>query len=253
MKTSLKLENKTALITGGTSGIGFYTAKQFISGGAKVYIVARRLDVLDRAVKELGPRAVGIQGDISKQDDLARVMKTIPSAGDKLDVLFANAGGGTFAPLGAITEAQFDKEFDINVKGTLFTVQHALPLLRDGSSIILAGSVAGSKGMPAFSVYAATKAAIRSFARGWANDLKDRKIRVNVIAPGTVPTEAYETELKLSKEQITGFSAQAASQTPAGRVGTTDDIAKAVVFLASDDSSFVNGIELAVDGGMTQI
>jgi NAD(P)-dependent dehydrogenase (short-subunit alcohol dehydrogenase family) len=249
----MKLQNKIALITGGTSGIGLQTAKRFVSEGAKVYIMGRRPAELERAIKEIGPMAVGIQGDISSQADLTRAMKTIESAGHKLDVVFANAGGGSFAPLGAISEEQFDKEFNINVKGTLFTVQKALPLLRDGASIILTGSSAANQGMPAFSVYAATKAALRSFARSWATDLKDRKIRVNTIAPGVVPTEGYETGLKLSKEQIDGFAQQMSQQIPLGRVGTTDEIAKTVAFLASEESSYINGIELVIDGGMTQV
>ena len=248
-----KLTNKTALITGGTSGIGLQTAKRFISEGAHVFIVGRRQTELDKAALELGAQATAIQGDISKLQDLDRVMAKIQESGKRLDILFANAGGGSFAPLGSISEAQFDKEFDINVKGTVFTVQKALPLLNDGSSIILAGSTAALQGMPAFSTYAATKAAIRSFARGWSTDVKDRKIRVNTIMPGLVPTEAYKTELGLSTEQIEQFTAQMSQQIPLGRAGTTDEIAKAVTFLASDDSSYVTGIELIVDGGMTQI
>jgi NAD(P)-dependent dehydrogenase (short-subunit alcohol dehydrogenase family) len=249
----MKLQNKTALITGGTSGIGLQTARRFIAEGARVYIVGRRQDVLEKALSELGPQAQGVQADISKKADLAKLARVLEQRGEKLDVLFANAGGGTFAPLGAITEEQFDKEFNINVRGTLFTVQAALPFLKDGASIVLTGSSAANQGMAAFSVYAATKAALRSFARGWATDLKERKIRVNTIAPGTVPTEAYETELKLTKEQVVAFAKQASEQIPLGRVGTTDEIAKAVLFLASEDSSYINGIELVVDGGMTQV
>jgi Dehydrogenases with different specificities (related to short-chain alcohol dehydrogenases) len=248
-----KLSGKTALVTGGTSGIGLQTAKRFVQEGAHVFIVGRRQSELDKAAKELGNQVTALQGDISNLQDLDRVMAQIQSSNKKLDILFANAGGGSFAPLGAITEAQFDKEFGINVKGTVFTVQKALPVLNDGASIILAGSSAASQGMPAFSVYAATKAAIRSLARGWSTDLKDRKIRVNTIVPGLVPTEGYQTELKLSPEQIEQFAAQASQQIPLGRAGTTDEIAKAVLFLASDDSSYVTGIELVVDGGMTQV
>jgi NAD(P)-dependent dehydrogenase (short-subunit alcohol dehydrogenase family) len=180
-------------------------------------------------------------------------MKHIETSGKRLDILFANAGGGSFAPLGSITEAQFDKEFGINVKGTLFTVQSALPLLKDGASIILTSSITAIQGAPAFSIYAATKAAIRSFARGWSTDLKDRKIRVNAILPGVVPTPGYETELGLSPQQVADFAAQASTQIPLGRPGTTDEIAKSVLFLASDDSSYITGIELVVDGGMTQV
>lgn len=249
----MKLSGKTALVTGGTSGIGLQTAKQFISEGAHVFIMGRRQSELDKAVIELGVNATAIQGDITNQKDLDRVMAKIQDHGKGLDILFANAGGGSFAALGSISEAQIDKEFGINVKGTILTVQTALPLLKEGSSIILAGSSAAAQGMPAFSVYAATKAAIRSFARGWSTDLKDRKIRVNTIVPGLIPTVAYETELGLTKEQVEGFSAQMSTQIPLGRPGTTSEIAKAVVFLASDDSSYVTGIELVVDGGMTQV
>jgi NAD(P)-dependent dehydrogenase (short-subunit alcohol dehydrogenase family) len=248
-----KLSGKTALVTGGTSGIGLQTTKRFVQAGAHVFIVGRRQSELDKAAKELGSQVTTIQGDIANLKDLDRVMAQIQSSGKKLDILFANAGGGSFAPLGAISEAQFDKEFGINVKGTVFTVQKALPILKDGASVILAGSTAALQGMPAFSVYAATKAAIRSLARGWSNDLKDRKIRVNTIMPGLVPTEGYQTELGLTPEQIDQFATQASAQIPIGRPGSTDEIAKAVLFLASDDSSYVTGIELVVDGGMTQV
>lgn len=248
-----KLSQKTALITGGTSGIGLQTVKRFISEGAHVFVMGRRQSELDKVAKEFGTKVTAIQGDISNLNDLDKAMESIKSSGKKLDILFANAGGGTFAPLGSITETQFEKEFGINVKGTVFTVQKALPLLKDGASIILTGSTAALQGMPAFSIYAATKAAIRSLARGWSTDLKDRKIRVNTIMPGVVPTPAYQSELGLSSEQIEQFSAQMSAQIPLGRVGTTDEIAKAVMFLASDESSYVTGIELVVDGGMTQV
>jgi NAD(P)-dependent dehydrogenase (short-subunit alcohol dehydrogenase family) len=248
-----KLLGKTALVTGGTSGIGLQTVRRFTAEGAYVFIVGRRQSELDKAAKEFGHQVTTIQGDISNLHDLDRVMEKIQNAGKRLDILFANAGGGTFAPLGSITETQFDKEFGINVKGTVFTVQKALPVLNDGASIILAGSTAALQGMPAFSIYAATKAAIRSLARGWSTDLKGRKIRVNTIMPGLIPTAAYQTELGLSPEQVDQFAAQMSTQIPLGRPGTTDEIAKAVVFLASDDSSYVTGIELIVDGGMTQV
>ena len=184
-------------------------------------------------------------------------ISTVCSTGSRLhkgriDILFANAGLGDLVPLGAITEAHFDKTFDVNVKGTLFTVQKALPLMPKGSSIVLNASMVSIKGMPAFSVYAASKAALRSFARTWIVDLKDRQIRVNVVSPGTVPTPGYD-QLGLTKEQMTGFIASQAAVIPLGRVGIPDEIAKAVLFLASDESSFVNGIELFVDGGMAQI
>lgn len=247
------LSGQTALVTGGTSGIGLQTVKTFVQEGAHVFIMGRRQSELDKVSAELGSNVTALQGDISNLDDLDRVVSAIQKSGKKLDILFANAGGGSFAALGSITEKQFDKEFDINVKGTVFTVQKALPVLKDGASIILTGSSAALQGMPAFSVYAATKAAIRSFARGWSTDLKDRKIRVNTIVPGLVPTPGYQSELGLSLEQIDQFAAQTSAQIPAGRPGTTDEIAKAVLFLASEQSSYVTGIELVVDGGMTQV
>lgn len=247
------LEGKVALITGGASGIGFETAKRFISEGAYVFIVGRREEELNKAVSTLGDQAASVQGDITKQADLVRVMETIERAGRKLDIVVANAGIGEFAPIGMSTEEHFDRQFDINVKGTLFTVQHALPLLRDGASVVLTGSCAGFKGMPGNAVYGATKAAIRSFARTFASDLKDRKIRVNSIAPGVVPVPSYETNFGMTKEQVDAFASQLAQQAPLGRVGTTDEIAKAIMFLASDASSYVNGIELVVDGGLTQV
>ncbi len=194
-----------------------------------------------------------MRGDVSSLSDLDRLYTTIHEKFGRLDVLFANAGGGAFVPLGEITEEHFDKYFGINVKGTLFTVQKALPLMAAGGSIVINGSMVSVKGMPGFGVYAATKAALRSFARTWAVDLKGRNIRVNVVSPGTVVTPAYKNELGMSDEQIKAFEAQAASTTPLGRAGTPDEIAKAVVFLASDDSSYVTGADLFVDGGAAQI
>lgn len=248
-----KLSGKIALVTGGSSGLGLATAKRFISEGAYVFISGRRQADLDAAVKELGPNVAGIRGDISSLADLDYLFAVIKEQKGRLDILFANAGLGEFAPLGQITEAHFDKTFGINVKGTLFTVQKALPLMPDGAAIVVNGSMVSIKGMPAFGVYAATKAALRSFARTWAVDLKDRRIRVNVVSPGTVVTPAYKSELGLSDQQIEAFTAQAAAVTPLGRAGTPDEIAKAVVFLASDDSSYINGVELFVDGGAAQI
>jgi NAD(P)-dependent dehydrogenase (short-subunit alcohol dehydrogenase family) len=192
-----------------------------------------------------------VQGDISKLDDLDRLFAVVREKKGRIDVLFANAGGGEFAPLGQITEAHFDKTFDVNVKGTVFTVQKALPLMSAGASIVINGSMVSIKGLPAFGVYAATKAALRSFARTWSVDLAQRGIRVNVVSPGTVVTPAYKT--LMTDEQIEGFTAQAAATTPLGRVGTADEIARAVVFLASEDASFVDGAELFVDGGAAQI
>ena len=247
-----KLEGKVALVTGGSSGIGLATVKRFVAEGAYVFITGRRQTELDAAVKEIGENVTGVQGDVSNLADLDRLFATIEQEQGHLDVVFANAGLGDFAPLGAITEEHFDKTFNTNVKGLLFTVQKALPLLPEGASIILNASQASTIGSPTISVYAATKAAVRSFARNWMLDLKERKIRVNAISHGVVPTPAYNL-LGLSDEQVQEFLDGEASVTPLGRVGTPDEIAKAVVFLACDDSSYVNGIELFVDGGLAQI
>ena len=248
-----KLTGKVALITGGSSGIGLATAKCFVAEGAHVFITGRRQLELDSAVKEIGDGVTGVRSDISSIADLDQLFTKIKAQKGRLDILFANAGGGAFVPLEQVTEAHFDKYFGINVKGTLFTVQKALPLMSAGSAIIITGSQASNKGIPAFGVYAATKAALRSFARTWAVDLKGRNIRVNVVSPGTVVTPAYKSELGLSDEQIEQFKAQAAATTPLGRTGTPEEIAKAVLFLASDDSSFITGTELFVDGGAAQI
>lgn len=250
-----KLQGKIALVTGGTSGIGLATAKRFIDEGAYVYITGRRQEELDAAVKELGSNVFGVQGDTANQADIDRLYATIQKQKGHLDVVFANAGGGSFAPLGTITEEHFDKIFNTNVKGLLFTVQKALPLLKDGSSIILNASIVAHTGAENFSVYSASKAAVRSFARTWTSDLKARKIRVNAVSPGVVPTPAYtkSSELGLTKEQAEQFAQQSATQIPLGRVGVADEIATAVVFLASSDSSFISGIDLVVDGGMTMV
>jgi NAD(P)-dependent dehydrogenase (short-subunit alcohol dehydrogenase family) len=252
-KMSKKLEGKIALVTGGSSGLGLATAQQFAAEGALVFITGRRKAELDKAAELIEGESVAIQGDISVMADLDRLYETIQQRAGRLDVLFANAGGGEFMPLGQITESHVDKWLGINLKGTLFTVQKALPLMHAGASIILNGSMVSIKGLPAFGVYAATKAAIRSFARTWSVDLKERRIRVNVVAPGTVVTPGYKDSLGLTDEQISEMERQAAATTPLGRAGTADEIAKAVVFLASDDSSYVNGIELFVDGGAAQI
>ncbi|WP_392535339.1 glucose 1-dehydrogenase [Nostoc sp. C117] len=247
-----KLEGKIALVTGGNSGIGLATAKQFVAEGAYVYITGRRQVELDAAVEAIGKNVTAVQSDVSNLADLDRLFATIKQEQGHLDIIFANAGVGQIAPLGAITEEHFDKTFNVNVKGLLFTVQKALPLLPEGASIILNASITSIKGTPAFSVYSATKAAVRSFARNWILDLRERKIRVNAISPGVVPTPGYD-HLGLNDQQLQEFVDSQASTIPLGRVGTPDEIAKAVVFLASDDSSFVNGIELFVDGGMAQI
>ncbi len=250
---SKRLEGRVALVTGGTSGIGLATAERFAAEGAHVFVSGRRQAELDDAVARIGEGAVGVQGDISKLDDLDRLFAVIRERAGHLDVVFANAGGGAFVPLQQVTEEHSDKYFGINVKGTLFTVQKALPLMTNGGSIVLNGSIASTKAFPAFGVYAATKAALRSFARTWAVDLKGRNIRVNVVSPGTVITPGYKNELGMSDDRIREFEAMTAATTPLGRAGTPDEIAKVVVFIASDDSSYVTGIELAVDGGAAQI
>lgn len=251
--TSNKLAGKIALVTGGNSGIGLATAQRFAAEGAYVFITGRRQESLDEAVKKIGEKNVtGVQGDVSQLADLDRLFATIKAEKGRLDIVFANAGGGTLSPLGQITEEHFDKTFNTNVKGVVFTVQKALPLLGEGASIILNASTAAIKGTPAFSIYSASKAAVRNLARSWILDLKGRNIRVNVISPGVVRTPGYDG-LGLTEEQIQGFVDVQVATIPMGRAGTTDDIAKAVSFLASDDSSFVNGVELFVDGGMTQV
>lgn len=250
---STRHAGKVALVTGGSTGIGLATAKRLAREGAAVFITGRRQAELDDAVSEIGHGARAIRGDISSAADLKRIVDTVSEKHQRIDILFANAGGGEFTPLGQITEAQFDKYFDINVKGTLLTVQSALPLMQPGSAIVITGSITSIQGVPAFGVYAATKAALRSFARTWASDLKGRDIRVNVVAPGVVVTPAYKTELKMSDEQIEAYSREVAETTPLGRVGSTDEIAKAVSFLASDDASYITGIELFVDGGRAQV
>jgi NAD(P)-dependent dehydrogenase (short-subunit alcohol dehydrogenase family) len=244
---------KIALVTGGSSGIGLATAERFAREGATVFISGRRQAELDAAVEQIGHGATAIRADVSSADDLQRMFRTVSDAHGRLDILFANAGGGEFSPLGQITEAQFDKYFDINVKGTLFTVQNALPLMRPGSAIVITGSMVSILGTPAFGVYAATKAALRSFARTWASDLKGRDIRVNVVAPGAVVTPAYKTELKMTDEQIDGYRQYVSETTPLGRVGEADEIATAVSFLASEEASYITGIEMFVDGGRAQI
>jgi NAD(P)-dependent dehydrogenase (short-subunit alcohol dehydrogenase family) len=246
-----RLEGKIAVITGGSSGIGFATAQQFVNEGAYVFIMGRGQSEVDAAVRRIAKNVSGLHGDVSNLEDLDRLYNTVKQQKDRIDVLFANAGILEFAPLGSITEFHFDKSFDINVKGLLFTVQKALPLFQDGGSIILTASVNASKGFEATSVYSATKAAIRSFARSWSVDLKHRKIRVNAISPGPIDTPMTRSMIQgESGEQLKN---KLLSTMPLGRMGNPDEIAKAVSFLASDDSSFVTGIELFVDGGQAQI
>jgi NAD(P)-dependent dehydrogenase (short-subunit alcohol dehydrogenase family) len=248
-----KLAGKIAVITGGSSGIGLATARRFVNEGAYVFITGRRKSELESAVKEIGHEVTGVQGDVSNPSDLDKLYGAVKEQKGKLDIVFANAGIGEFAPLGQITEDHFDKQFNVNVKGLLFTVQKALPLLQSGGSIVLNASIVSITGSPAFSVYSATKAAVRSFARTWCVDLKERKIRVNAISPGVVPTPGYNTSLGMTEEEVDQFVESSIGNVPLGRPGTTDEIAKAVSFLASDDSSYVNGIELFVDGGLAQI
>jgi len=247
-----KLEGKIALVTGGNGGIGLATAKRFVSEGAYVFITGRRTEELAAAVKEIGRNVTGVQGDVSKLADLDRLFAQIKREKGKLDILFANAGVAKYARLGSITEEFFDSIFNINVKGLLFTVQKALPLLPDGASIILNASIVGSKGLATNSVYSATKAAVRSFARTWTTDLKDRRIRVNAVSPGATDTPGAR-DLLASSEVGEQRKKMIATVTPLGRIGTPDEIAKAVVFLACDDSSYVTGIELFVDGGLAQV
>jgi NAD(P)-dependent dehydrogenase (short-subunit alcohol dehydrogenase family) len=247
-----KLDGKVAVITGGNSGMGLATAQRFVAEGAHVFITGRRQAELDKAVKLIGKNVTGVQGDVSNLSDLDRLYAKVKEEKGHIDVVFANAGIGLLAPLGEITEEHFDKVFAINVRGLLFTVQKALPLLKDGGSIILNASIASIMGMEGFGVYSASKAAVRSFARSWTNDLKARKIRVNTLSPGPIDTPILDG-LASTPEQVDQIKSGLAAKVPLGRMGTSDEIAKVAVFLASDDSSFVTGIELFVDGGMAQI
>jgi NAD(P)-dependent dehydrogenase (short-subunit alcohol dehydrogenase family) len=248
-----KLEGKVAVITGGNSGIGLATAQRFVAEGAYVFITGRRQSELDAAMKQIGKNVTAVRGDVANLADLDRLYATVKQQKGHIDILFANAGIGEFAPLGAITEEQFDKTFNTNVKGLLFSVQKALPLLKEGSSIILNASIVSSTGAPAFSVYSASKAAVRSFARTFTTDLKDRKIRVNAVSPGVIPSPGYRNSAGMTEDQIKQYVDSVVGSIPLGRTGTLDEVAKVVSFLASDESSYVTGIELFVDGGMTQV
>ena len=247
-----KLDGKVAVITGANSGIGLASAKLFAAEGARAFMTGRRKGELDAAVAEVGAQARGVPGDVASLADLDRLFAIVKAEAGAIDILFANAGGGDFAALGDITEDHFDRTFATNVKGTLFTVQKALPLLKEGASIILTGSTAGSTGIPAFSVYCATKAAIRSFARSWILDLAPRKIWVNVLAPGATATPGWRG-LSKTPEGLGEMIRLVETTTPLGRLGEPHEIASAALFLASDDSSFVTGVELFVDGGSAQI
>ena len=247
-----KLSGKVAVITGGNSGMGLATAKRFVAEGAYVFITGRRQAELDAAVKEIGENVTGVQGDVANLADLDRLFATVKEQKGRVDVLFANAGVGEYGRIGEITEEHFDKVFKINVKGLLFTVQKALALMPDGGSIILNASIASIKGIESFGVYAATKAAVRSFARSWTVDLKARKIRVNALSPGPIDTPIFDG-LAPTGAEVAEIKKGFGAGVPLGRIGEADEIAKVAVFLASDDSSFVAGIELFVDGGMAQI
>jgi len=248
-----KLEGKVAVITGGNSGIGLATAQRFVDEGAYVFITGRRQKELDQAVNQVSRNVTGVQGDVSKLDDLDRLYDIVKEQKGKIDVLFANAGIMDLCTLEKVSETYFDKTFSVNVKGVFFTVQKSLPLFNDGGTIVLTGSVAGSKGTEGLSVYGATKAAVRSLARSFTAELKNRKIRVNVVSPGRVDTPAASVAISGLQASQESLKVGVVDSIPLGRMGTPDEIASAVLFLASNDSSFVTGIELFVDGGRAQV
>ena len=246
-----KLSEKVAVVTGGSSGIGLAIARRFVAEGARVFVTGRRQAPLDLAVKAIGPQVTGVRGDSTNLADLDRLYDAVRDKAGRLDVVVANAGFGEAAPLGAIDEEHLEKSFTANVKGTLYAAQKALPLLQDEGAIVLLGSISTMRAVPGFSAYAASKAAIRSFARQWMLELAPRRIRVNVISPGPINTPGLDS-LTASEEQRRQFKAEIAGRVPLGRLGDPDEIAKAAVFLASDDASFINGVELFVDGGLAQ-
>jgi NAD(P)-dependent dehydrogenase (short-subunit alcohol dehydrogenase family) len=248
-----RLEGKIAIVTGANSGIGLATARTFLAeGAARVYITGRRKAELDEATASLGTRAVAVQGDVTISADLDRLYDLVQTQDGRVDVVFANAGFAAPAPLGSITEDHVDALLNTNVKGVIWTVQKALPLMGAGGSIILSASIVASKGFAAYSLYSATKAAVRSFARSWSSDLKGQNIRVNAVSPGVIETPAWSAS-DLPKEQVAGFFDFAASITPLGRTGRDEEVARVVAFLASDESSFMNGSEVFVDGGIAQV
>ena len=248
-----RFAGKVVVITGGSSGIGLATARSFVDEGAHVVITGRREKELKEAADSINKNVTTVRGDVSSLEDLDRLYAVVKEKHGHIDVLFENAGAGTIAPLAAATEKHFDLTFDVNVKGMFFTVQKALPLFNDGGSIILTYSVSNIKGLPGFTAYAASKAAVRSFARGWTLELKDRKIRVNCLSPGAIVTPALETTTGLTAEQAKQAAEQFTTQIPMGHRGKPEEIAAAVAFLASDESSYITGVDLAVDGGMAQV
>jgi NAD(P)-dependent dehydrogenase (short-subunit alcohol dehydrogenase family) len=248
-----RLEGKIAVVTGGSTGIGFATAKAFAAQGAQVFVTGRRAAQLDAAVREIGHNATGVCADSTRMEDLTRLFDRVKAATGRLDVLFVNAGGGTMLPLGAITEEQYQETFDRNVKSVIFTVQSALPLLAPGASVILTGSTAGTMGTSAFSIYSATKAAVRNLVRSWILDVKGRRIRINVVSPGPTRTPGLVELAGPDAGAQQGLLEHLAGQIPLGRVGEPEEVARAVVFLASEEASFINGAELFVDGGLAQV
>ena len=247
-----KLQGKVAVITGGNSGMGLETARLFAAEGAKVFITGRRKAEVESAAKQIGNGAMGVVSDVSKSSDIANLVSEVKAKAGHLDIIFANAGVGLLAPFGQVSEEHFDLHFNINVKGLFFSVQGLLPLIRDGRFINFNASVAAQTGMEAFSVYSATKAAVRSFARGWTSDLKSRKIRVNSLSPGPIETPIFE-KIGLTPAQMEQFATEITADVPLGRMGRSDEIAKTALFLASDDSSYITGVDLCVDGGLGQV